>query len=127
MATKIQKLRSFSHKPQSKGEVNTLPSEYVPDQTMTLREIVNRFTNDSPVPSMGKEQLFYSEDMPDLRFMDVTEKTKLFLQHKASFAQLKSDYDIIIKAERDADKQLEMENYKKAIIAEYVKQANPTT
>lgn len=124
MAVKTNKpqLRSFWSKPKTTGEINRLPSEYVPDQTMSLREIVTRFTNGSPIPSMGKEQLFYSEDMQDLRFMDVTEKARLLFEAKASFAQLKADYDLIIKDERNADEAAKMEAYKQKIINEYIKQ-----
>lgn len=125
MATKIQKLRSFSYKPKTIGEVNKLPSEYVPDQTMTLREVVDRFTTDSPLPSFGKDKLFYSEDYPDMRFMDVTERVKIFAEQKASFAQLKADYDIHIKAERDVELKAQMENYKKQVIDEYIKTQIP--
>lgn len=119
---KKQNLRSFFNKMKATGEVNKLPSEYVPDQTMTLGEIVKRFTNDSPLPSIGKDQLFYSEDMEDLRFMDVTEKVKFFKEAQMSFAQLKADYDIIIKEERDADDKAKMEKYKLDVIEEYKRQ-----
>lgn len=126
MAVKTtQKLRSAFNKPKSTGEINSLPSEYVPDQTMSLREIVTRFTNSSPIPSIGKDQLFYSEEMQDLRFMDVTEKVKLFLEAKHSFAQLKADYDMVIKAERDADEKARMEKYKNDIIDEYKRLNSP--
>lgn len=123
----VAKLRSFMFKPQSLGEINNKKSLYVPDQTMSLREIVDRFTSSAPLPSIGKEELFYSEDMEDLRFMDVTERVALMQEAKLSLSQMKADYAAAIKEERDIEEKKRMEDYKNQVIAEYVKQQNITT
>jgi len=74
MAKQTKKVRTYRRvwdvQP-SQGEVNTLPSETVPDQSMDIRTIINRFAGGLQLPE-GKTPV-YSEDLPDLRGMDISQ------------------------------------------------------
>lgn len=52
-------------------EVNTLPSETVPNQALSMREILHRFAS-GLAPDVQRPTEF-SDDMPDLRFFDISE------------------------------------------------------
>ncbi len=59
---------------QKKGEINKLPSMTIPDQTMTIKEILDRFTRGLPLDA-GKVPIYEGEEYtPDLRFMDLAER-----------------------------------------------------
>lgn len=61
-------------------EKNFLPSETVPDEAMTIRQIMEKFVNNT----LGDIQhdYDYSDDLIDVRFMDVTEKDNLLASLK---------------------------------------------
>lgn len=52
-------------------ESNTLPSDTVPDQGMSVREIISKYAS-GIMPGVSRE-LEYTEDLPDLRGMDISE------------------------------------------------------
>lgn len=52
-------------------EVNTLPSLTVPDQAMSIEEILRRFASGT-MPDILRENVF-TEDLPDLRGLDISE------------------------------------------------------
>lgn len=58
-----------------KGEVFTKPSLTIPDQTMSLREILDRYSRGLPVDGMAGEPIYHGEEdeMPDFRRMDLAE------------------------------------------------------
>lgn len=51
-------------------EKNTLPSETVPDQGLTVRQIITKYAQGTISDIMIKD-VEYSEDMPDLRGLDI--------------------------------------------------------
>lgn len=57
------------------GEINNKPSLTVPDQAMTIREIINRTNKGLPVTGVRVPMYNETEDgiMPDLRNMDISE------------------------------------------------------
>lgn len=69
-----------------KGEVNTLPSKTIPDQAMSIREIINRSQKGLPVTGVSVPLYNETEDgiMPDLRNMDISEiyELKIRIQQK---------------------------------------------
>ena len=75
---------------QNVGEVNNLPSMTIPDQTMSIRTIVDRYTRGLPVT--GFTPVYEGEDffMPDPRTLDLTERHEMAEQVKEEVASIKS-------------------------------------
>lgn len=72
-----------------KGEVNNMPSETLPEQSMTISEIYNRYARGLPLESkvpiyQGEEQEF-----PDLQHLDLAEREEIILQHKQELEEIK--------------------------------------
>lgn len=71
-------------------EVNVLPSQTVPDQTMSLRILLERHAKGLPVTGNNAEPLYYGdEQMPDLNRMDISEIHDLKNAVKADIEQKK--------------------------------------
>lgn len=68
---KVQNSLNYDFKAH-RGEINRKPSLTVPDQTMSLKDIISRFVRGLPLPSFGAE---YNEDgdVPDFNKMDLSE------------------------------------------------------
>lgn len=69
---------------QSQGEVNDKPSETVPDQAMTIEEIMQRHMQGRPVPRSQK--MFYGGDqlyppMEKMSHMDQIDLTRAHAEH----------------------------------------------
>jgi hypothetical protein len=75
---------------QNVGEVNNLPSMTIPDQTMSIRTIVDRYTRGLPIT--GFTPVYEGEDffMPDPRTLDLTERHEMAEQVKEEVASIKS-------------------------------------
>lgn len=73
-----------------KYEVNDLASETVPDQTMSMREILTRYSRGLPLG--GERVPLYSEDpendMPDMQHLDLAEQQEIIEQHKDELRNL---------------------------------------
>jgi hypothetical protein len=63
----------------SKGEINNSPSLTVPDQTLTIRELLQRHTRGLPMPSHKLGEPMYNEDfeLPDMKTLDLVERDEL--------------------------------------------------
>lgn len=59
------------------GEVNTLPSQTIPDQSMSLRELLDRHARGLPL--LGREPIYHGEDMemPNLATLDLAEQQQM--------------------------------------------------
>jgi hypothetical protein len=56
------------------GEINLFPSLTIPDQALSLNEIIRRFASGIPM-DIGKIPVFDEEnDLPDFRKMDLAER-----------------------------------------------------
>jgi hypothetical protein len=75
---------------EEQGEVSYLPSMTIPDQTMSIRNIVDRYTRGLPVT--GFTPVYEGEDfyMPDPRTLDLVERQELADQVKEEVESLKS-------------------------------------
>lgn len=80
-------------------EINSLPSETIPDQSMSVQEILLRFASGT-LPDIVREQN-YSEDMPDLRGLDISEIYNLKQQASDDIDYLNSEL-----AARERERQL---------------------
>jgi hypothetical protein len=72
------------------GEVNTLPSMTIPDQTMSIRTIVDRYAKGLPVSAFTP--IYEGEDfyMPDPKTLDLVERAELLENVKQEVESLKS-------------------------------------
>jgi len=72
------------------GEVNNLPSMTIPDQTMSVRTIVDRYTRGLPVT--GFTPIYDGEDfyMPDPRTLDLVDRAELAEKTKQEVESIKS-------------------------------------
>ena len=75
---------------EQKGEVNNLPSMTIPDQTMSIRNIIDRYTRGLPVT--GFTPVYDGEDffMPDPKTLDLVERQEMAEQIKQRVEGLKS-------------------------------------
>lgn len=85
------------------GEENKLPSETVPDQTLSLRTILERYAKGLPITGNKSEPLYYGdEDMPDINKMDISEihdlKKAVESDIQQKKAELQNQQDAAIKA-----------------------------
>lgn len=72
---------------EKKGEVNNLPSMTVPDQSMTIKEIMDKYTRGIPVNAAKVPIYDEDDDMPDLRTLDISEIADLRHQYEAELQE----------------------------------------
>lgn len=75
------------------GEVNLMPSKTVPDQTMSLRQILDRYSRGLPISGgVVKTPIWDGEDndLPDPRTLDLAERQELKESIKQELESLKT-------------------------------------
>lgn len=92
------------------GEVNNGISETVPNQALTVRQILERYASGTIMPISFERE--FSEDLPDLRFMDISELEIMAETNAAVINEHKLKEDKIKMAKIEADK-LELEQFRK--------------
>jgi hypothetical protein len=74
------------------GEVNNQPSKTVPDQTMSIREILTRYAHGLPIDS-GKVPIYEGEDFhPDPSKMDLVDRQEYMESVKEELNEIKKKY-----------------------------------
>jgi hypothetical protein len=70
-------------------EINNEPSQTIPDQSMTVRELLTRFASGMPLTN-GKEQIYEGEDGDgiDPRRLDLAERQELEIQARQELAEI---------------------------------------
>lgn len=73
------------------GEINTQPSMTVPDQTMSIQTILERYSRGLPIG--GRTDEYYDEEdtMPDYRKLDLTEIAELQSNVKTTIENYKNN------------------------------------
>jgi hypothetical protein len=86
---KVKNSLNYDYKEQ-KGEVNTLPSMTIPDLTMSIRTIVDRYAKGLPVTAFTP--IYEGEDfyMPDPKTLDLVDRAELLESAKQEVESLKS-------------------------------------
>lgn len=80
------------------GEKQFSPSKTVPDQTMSMRELLDRYARGLPLAG-AKEPMYYGEeDLPDLNRLDLAEIQELKEANKQRIADQQAD----LQRQRDA-------------------------
>lgn len=73
------------------GKVFTMPSETIPDQTMSIREILEKHSRG--IPYDAKTSIWHDEDednfMPDIRTLDLSERQDYIENAKKELAEVK--------------------------------------
>lgn len=71
-------------------EVNNEPSLTIPDQTMTIPEILERFARGLPIG--GQTEGYYDEDddLPDYRTLDLEERAQLAIKYQTEILRLQN-------------------------------------
>lgn len=74
-----------------KRTMNNQPSLTVPDQTMSIKEIMNRFAKGLPIEGQ-KVPVYHGEEdyLPDYKSLDLTERQELLEHTKQTIKNLKS-------------------------------------
>lgn len=105
------KIKTYYARPVTVGEVNTKPSKTQPDQSMSIREIINRSSKGLPVSGIRVPIYNETEDgiMPDLRNMDLSEIHDL----KQRLAKKQQDIRKELQEEEEKRQQEEAEAYYK--------------
>lgn len=75
------------------GELNGMPSETVPDQAMTVREIMERFSRGLPLGGMRIPEYDEDDDMPDIRRLDLAERQELRERYEFELKTIRNDKD----------------------------------
>lgn len=79
------------------GEKNNLPSKTVPDQTMSLRELIKRFAQGLPI-NAAKVPLYDDDpennDLPDPSRLDLAEREELALQYADELQGLREKHKL---------------------------------
>lgn len=84
---RIQKWYDVDYDP---GEVNDLASETVPDMSLSVPQIMHRFASGRTFPSNGLE---YTDDLPDLRNMDIEQRRVEYEALRERTKQLQKEVD----------------------------------
>lgn len=71
-------------------EINTLPSATIPDQTMTIKQIMDRYARGLPLEGV-KVPIYEGEDsdLPDPKTLDLAERQELKEQYQEELQELK--------------------------------------
>lgn len=76
-------------------EINEFPSETIPDQTLSIRTILERYARGFPIGG-SKEALWQEDDefndLPDPRRLDLAERQELAEMAKLELQSIKSNY-----------------------------------
>lgn len=121
------KFNNYYRRPVTVGEVNNEPSKTVPDQAMTIDEIISRTQRGLPVTGVKVPMYNETDDgiLPDLRKLDISE----FHELKKRMYKAEKEIRKQLKEEEDKRKQEETEAYykKKFATPEPVEPKQPTT
>lgn len=72
------------------GVIATNPSLTVPDQSLSLRELLVNYTRGNDLPNSNKQQAFFDENefIPDLKRMDLVDIQELMEENAQNASQL---------------------------------------
>lgn len=84
-------------------EINTLPSETVPDQSMSVHELLRRHQAGT-LTDIQNYEVLYTDDLPDLRGLDIIEKRQWIQDNEDYMVEMRESF-ARAKAQADADRQ----------------------
>lgn len=86
-----KKIYSWRNPRPAKPHPEMGPSITVPDQTMSMRTILDRYRRGMPLEIRQKEPLFYNGEFPDLSKMDISEIHQLKKEAAAEVARMQKE------------------------------------
>lgn len=103
----------YTYKP-DKGRLNTQPSEAIPDQTMSMREIMERYAKGAPLTNV-KTPVYFGEDeeYPDVKKMDLVEIQEMKERAQESIESIKKSLDYQAKQRNEAKEKTTLSPEKK--------------
>lgn len=104
-----------TYRAEKRYERNDQPSLTIPDQTLTIPEILRRYARGIPLDSIVKLPIYDGEDIynPDMRTLDLTEQAELIEQRSQELKKLNK--------ELEEGRRVAKENYIRERRAEYQK------
>lgn len=103
-------------------ESNTLPSEFIPDQNLTMAQIFDRYARGLPLSGARVPVFEPDNDLPDPRTLDLVDREQLGRQYAAELQELKRREQQLKIAKGEADKaaqeardQALLERFKKSL------------
>ena len=70
------------------GQINDLPSLTVPDETMSIRELVQRYSRGLPIKGIDKEAIFQPDiDGIPFEVLDISERHELMQEAQAKIKE----------------------------------------
>lgn len=109
MATKNKFRTQFDPK-LPKEETFPSPSLTTPDQSMSVRTIIKRFTNGMSMPF--QRELTFSEDNEDLRGLDITEIYEMRAENQREINYLQNSIEEYEKSELSKSEKIKLEKLK---------------
>lgn len=94
--TNLKSWDNYSFDLKFDGEINTLPSQTLPDQSMSLQDLVNKFTVDSVWPKEPLPEQFDNEetfDLPEYQKMSTIEKTEELFKLKQNIEEQRKNLE----------------------------------
>nr|QJB19016.1 MAG: hypothetical protein [Microvirus sp.] len=70
------------------GEKNTQPSMTVPDQAMSVRELLQRYARGLPLGGMKTPVFDEDDEMPDIAHLDLAERQEIKEQYEAELTEI---------------------------------------
>lgn len=102
---KVRNPLNFDFTTDVKPEKNTQPSETVPDQAMSIREILDRYAKGLPLSGARVPVFDEEDDMPDVRGLDLAERQEVVERYLEELKILK---------QRESDRQAEFQRFKQS-------------
>jgi hypothetical protein len=87
----------------------TMPSMTIPDQTMSIRTILERFSRGLPVGGRLDDYYDEEDDLPDPRTLDLAERQELAEQFKQEIEQVKSRKKVINNVDNSVENSIRVE------------------
>lgn len=86
------------------GKKITGPSMTVPDQSMSMRELLHRFANNAPINAGAREPIYLGEDGEgiDMRTLDLAERQEIIKAAEIEMEDIKKR----LKQAKDGDKKM---------------------
>lgn len=83
---------NYEEFPQYKGEINTMLSMTVPDQTMSIKTILDRYARGVPPREMLKTEIWDGEegDLPDFNKLDLSERQDAIETYQNELDEIKN-------------------------------------
>lgn len=85
----MRKIQTSANYAPPKGEINTSPSETIPDQAMSLKTLLERHTRGMPLPNNQMNLFDEDYDLPDMKTLDLVDQDEIMRFNREKIEGLK--------------------------------------